>query len=153
MDLKHAQTMAIDLMRYYNLLDWKFRFDRSLTRLGLCQHANKTISLGSYATSVNGEEQVLNTILHEISHALLDSSHGHDSVWRNKAIELGCNGERCSNIAIKAPSKYRIFCAACNGTWNVYRLSKSYTTRLQFMWHSPCGRERSKGKLVLEMVK
>lgn len=153
MDLKRAQTMAVDLMQHYNLLNWKFNFDRSVTRLGLCQHYRRIISLGSYATSVNGEEQVLNTILHEIAHALVGSTHGHDSVWYSKATELGCNGKRCGNIAVKAPSKYRIFCGGCNGTWNIYRLSKRYLTHLEVMWCKSCGRERSKGKLVLETVK
>lgn len=153
MDLKKAQTVALDLMKYHKLIGWSFQFDRSVTRLGICRHNRKIISLSIHATTVNSEEAVINTILHELAHALIDSSHGHDAVWRAKAIELGDDGERCGDIAVKAPAKHRIFCPSCNGTWNLYRLSKRYANRISFMWCKSCGKERSKGKLVLELVK
>jgi predicted SprT family Zn-dependent metalloprotease len=150
MDLQKAQTMATDMMKHYNLVGWAFRFDRSVSRLGMCSHGRKTIFLSTHATTVNSEEQVLNTILHEIAHALVSGDHGHDDVWRNKAISIGCDGERCSNIAVKAPSKYTIACKSCNQIrGRLYRLTQRYATRLEFMWCSQCGKEQSKGKLVL----
>jgi predicted SprT family Zn-dependent metalloprotease len=153
MNLKLAEVIAQDLMRFYNLKDWSFSFDRSLTRLGLCSHSKKTISLGTHATTVNTEEQVINTVLHEIAHALVGSAHGHDATWRAKAIELGHSGARCGTIAVKAPSKHAIICHSCNTTWNLYRLTKRYQTQISYMWCKNCGRERSEGKLSLQTVK
>ena len=36
--------------------------------------------------------KIKNTILHEISHAIVGKNHGHDDIWKNKAIEIGCDG-------------------------------------------------------------
>lgn len=152
MDLNKAAVMARDLMGYYlsPLQGWGFKFDRSLTHLGQCDHGNFTISLGRHATGVNSEEQVLSTILHEITHALVGYTHGHDDVWRAKAIELGHSGKRCGDIAVKAPAKHRIICYSCNYTWNLYRVSKRYLYNLNRMWCKGCGKEKSQGRLVLE---
>lgn len=153
MYLHKAEEMANHLMYLYDLPEngWSFKFDRSLTRLGLCSHRTKTISLGKHATLVNNYDTVRNTILHEIAHALVGSQHGHDGVWRAKAIELGCTGERLGNIAVKAKGKAYIWCKHCMNKWNIYRLSKRYMYNLNKMWHKPCGRI-SQGQLVLEWV-
>ena len=151
MNLQRAQMMAEDLMGHY-LTGWTFRFDRALTRLGYCQHRIKTISLGTYATEVNSEEQVLNTCLHEIAHALVDVRHGHDEVWRAKAIELGHSGKRCGTIAVKATPKAVILCKSCMSTWNLYRVTRRYTNNISQMWCKTCGREKSFGRLAFERV-
>ena len=152
MNLQRAQMMALDLMKHHRLTGWTFRFDSSLTRLGYTQHGPKIFSLGRYATEVNSEEQVLMTIVHEIAHALVGGHHGHDEVWRAKAIELGHDGKRCGNIAVKATPKAVVLCHSCNGTWNLYRVSKRYIYNINQMWCSKCGREKSMGKLAFEKV-
>jgi predicted SprT family Zn-dependent metalloprotease len=152
MDFNKAAVMARDLMDFHGLINWHFKFDRSLTRLGCCHHMIKTISLGRHATLVNDEATVKNTILHEISHSLVGSQHGHDEVWRAKAKEIGCTGDRLGTIAIKAQPKAMIFCNSCSRVTNLYRVTKRYLYRLNDMWCVPCGREKSKGQLVLERV-
>src|SRR5271157_4147091 len=153
MNLQRAQMMALDLMMFHRLVGWTFRFDRSLTRLGLTQHGSKVFSLGRYATEVNSEEQVLDTCLHEVAHILVGPHHGHDRVWRAKAIELGHSGKRCGNIAVKATPKAVVLCHSCNGTWNLYRVSKRYINNINQMWCSKCGREKSIGRLAFEKVR
>jgi predicted SprT family Zn-dependent metalloprotease len=105
---------------------WSFQFDRSVSRLGLCSHRKKTISLGTHATLVNDELAVRNTILHEIAHALVGVNHNHDAVWKAKAREIGCTGERLGNIAIKASPKYRLKCLDCQVSWAYYRKPKRW---------------------------
>ena len=154
MNLQRAQMMAEDLMKHYlsPLQGWGFKFDRSLNRLGQCDHGNFTISLGRHATEVNSEEQVLMTIVHEIAHALVGGHHGHDGVWRAKAIELGHSGKRCGIIAVKAAPKAVVLCHGCNSTWNLYRVTKRYLTNINSMWCKTCGREKSLGRLAFEKV-
>lgn len=153
MNLQRAQMMAEDLMRHHlkPLQGWGFKFDRSLTRLGLCNYRNYTISLGTHATEVNSEEQVLLTILHEIAHAIVGGHHGHDEVWRAKAIELGHSGKRCGEIAVKAEPKGIVLCKNCMCTWNVYRVTKNHLYNMSRMWHVKCGK-RSEGQLAFEKV-
>jgi hypothetical protein len=121
MNLQRAEMLMSDLMKYYGLTDWTFTFDRSLTRLGYCQHKIKAISLGKHATLVNSEVEVLNTAMHEIAHALVGSRHGHDAIWKAKTKEIGCTGERLGHIAVKAPHKYQMYCTDCNYIWKYYR--------------------------------
>lgn len=34
----------------------------------------------------------MDTVAHEVAHALVGPAHGHDAVWRRKAVELGGSG-------------------------------------------------------------
>ena len=92
MDLTTARTLATELMTQHGLTAqrWSFRFDRAQKRLGLCTYRTRTISVGEVYAAAADEADVRDTILHEIAHALVGSSHGHGPVWKAKARELGC---------------------------------------------------------------
>ena len=71
MDPAHAQQLAHDLMRLHNLPpEWSFKLDRSKVCFGKCYYSKKQISLSRYLVELNDEEEVRDTILHEIAHAL-----------------------------------------------------------------------------------
>ena len=92
MDIHKARLLAVEKMKFHNLTDWNFRFDNAKRRFGLCAYKSKMISLSESLTELNPEEEVLNTILHEIAHALVGRGKGHTQVWKLKALEIGCNG-------------------------------------------------------------
>lgn len=48
-------------------------------------------------------------ILHEIAHALVDY-HGHDDVWRSKALEIGCSGKRHGLSGVSIRGRYEATC-------------------------------------------
>lgn len=97
MDISVAKELAIKLMQKHGLIErgWRFEFNFAKRRLGVCKFMSKEIGLSKPYTELNEEKRIRNTILHEIAHALVGHSHGHDAVWRAKAIEIGCDGERC----------------------------------------------------------
>jgi hypothetical protein len=99
MELFKAKMLAIELLDNHGLLEkgWYFEFDRAKRRFGCCNYGIKRISLSKPLTELRTYEMVRNTILHEIAHALVGSKHNHDNVWKAKAIEIGCNGDRCSS--------------------------------------------------------
>lgn len=101
MTLEKAKELAIELMTEHGLIDkgWSFKLDQAKRRYGCCMHSRRVISLSSPLTQIRKDDRVKNTILHEIAHALVGCGHGHDEVWRRKALEIGCNGHRCSNDA------------------------------------------------------
>mgnify|MGYP006269758801 CR=1 FL=1 len=107
MKLFEAKALAINLMNEHGLLDsgWHFEFDNAKRRFGVCNFRYKRIG-------------IKNTILHEIAHALVGRNHGHDWVWRAKAIEIGCDGHRCYNSQVVATpkSKYEAVCKGCGTT-------------------------------------
>ena len=115
MNLNHARGLAVELIAKHGLTEWRFRFDNALRRFGCCKHSSKTITLSAKLTELNSETRVTNTILHEIAHALVGVGHGHDLIWKRKAVEIGCNGERCYNPQeVNSPDgKYTAVCPNC----------------------------------------
>ena len=79
------------------------------------------ISLSRKLVEINNESQVLDTILHEIAHAMDYEERGdtdHGTNWKRIAIEIGCNGERCYDLSeVKQPKmKYTTECGNCGNT-------------------------------------
>lgn len=113
MDLRKAERMAKDLMGWHGLSSWSFQFDRAVSRLGQCSYSRRIISLGLHATTVNEEAAVLDTILHEVAHALAGHQAGHGPEWKAVAKSIGCNATRTGEVTIKAPYKWLVTCKHC----------------------------------------
>jgi len=127
MILQEARELAVGLMTEHGLHDWNFKFDKAVRRFGCCSHKRKMIQLSLKLTQLNKIEHVKDTILHEIAHALVDRHHGHDNVWRTKALSIGCNGERCykSKDVVLPPKKYTGTCKKCGNTFGGSRATRS----------------------------
>jgi SprT protein len=115
MELARAQELADDLLRLHKLSPkWSFKFDRSKVSFGKCNYAKKQISLSQYLVRLNDENEVRDTILHEIAHALAPRGAGHNSVWRSIALSIGCNGKRCYGADVARPApKFKGTCPSC----------------------------------------
>lgn len=87
------------------LYSWTIKLDNAKTRAGVCQYNNKTISLSRPMIKIRSIEESLNTVRHEVAHALVGGKHGHDKVWRAKLIELGGDGKRCYSLDDSAYEK------------------------------------------------
>lgn len=116
LDLKRAQMIAESLIGYYTLNEYRFKFDNAKRRFGHCHIDRKEISVSAPLTILNSEERFINTVLHEIAHALVPFD-GHTEKWRKKAISIGCDGERCynTNEVIGVPKQYIGQCPGCYG--------------------------------------
>lgn len=102
MEISPALALGRRLLREHGLEHWTVTTDRAKTRAGVCRFAARTISLSAPLTRLHDEAEVRDTLLHEIAHALVGPSHGHDAVWRAKAMAIGCSGER--TLSTQAPS-------------------------------------------------
>jgi predicted SprT family Zn-dependent metalloprotease len=91
------------------LTQWDFQFDNASRRAGCCNFQKKTISLSYEYARFASDEHVEDALLHEISHAIVGKKHNHDAVWRAKALELGCSGERCHDLQF-TPPRYIVTC-------------------------------------------
>lgn len=87
--------MARGLMAEHGLRGWTLVLDRAKTRAGVCRAGRREIGLSRELTALHSAEQVRDTVLHEIAHALVGPGHGHDAVWRATAVRIGGSGERC----------------------------------------------------------
>jgi predicted SprT family Zn-dependent metalloprotease len=100
---------ARSLLEQHHLSGWSFQFDNGRKRAGCCQYATRVISLAYAFAQQAPEEELMDTILHEIAHALVGRVHNHDEVWRTKAQEIGCSGRRCHDLQF-VPPRYIVTC-------------------------------------------
>ena len=122
MDAETAYRLGRAKMDEHGLQKWDLMFDGAKSRFGCCWHSKQLITLSKSLIELNAEADVLDTILHEIAHALVTGRHGHDRVWRRKAISIGCNGERCySHKVIQPQARYTAKCERCGHGYSRYR--------------------------------
>ena len=95
MDLADAFGMAEGLLLEHGLSGWVVQYDGAKRRAGVCRFDDRVIGLSAPLTRVHDKEEVRDTVLHEIAHALVGPAHGHDGEWRAVARRIGCSGARC----------------------------------------------------------
>jgi predicted SprT family Zn-dependent metalloprotease len=101
--------LAMDLIRQNELHEWRFRFDHSTRRAGCCNFHDKLISISFELARNASDKDIRDTVLHEIAHALVGKQHNHDAVWKAKAREIGCSGERTHRLVFSLP-RYHVTC-------------------------------------------
>ena len=119
--LGKAIDLATELMNAHGLVGWRIKLDHARRRAGQCDYSNKTISLSRLYVRHADIDHIRDTILHEIAHALVGPRHGHDSVWRQKAREIGCTATRCHSLSF-ARARWVMICP--NGCFSVERHRK-----------------------------
>lgn len=117
MNLPEAQQLARELMDQHGLSAWRFEFDRSTRRFGACKPSQRVISLSWRLTLLNSAEEVHETLLHEIAHALTPGD-GHGAKWKAMCKKLGIRAQRCFTVdQVKLParraSRMEIGCVSC----------------------------------------
>lgn len=110
MELLTARKLSNDIMEKHGLKadGWRMAFDDSTRCFGKCNYGKKVIFLSRPLTLVVKDEKVVDTILHECAHALVGPGHNHNAIWRQKAISIGCRGERCGDVTKEAIDEFRL---------------------------------------------
>lgn len=105
---------------------WTFAFDLAPVRAGVCRHKEKRIALSVTYCLKASKEEIVDTILHEIAHAIAGPSHGHNEAWKSVARRIGCTATRCHQVD-HTPPRWRGQCA-CGKEWKRQRLSRRART-------------------------
>lgn len=141
MNLTEANTLALTHMHKHGLIiqGWDFKFDNAKSRLGLCSHRRRTISISRNFVLLNDEPLINDTILHEIAHAIVGSDHGHDRVWKTMAKKIGSRGTRCKDAGEvnSVKGKYAVICEKCGEIGRRHRWSRTFNVRVYR--HNGCG--------------
>lgn len=114
---------ARKIMDEHGLGHWSFKINgRFKHTIGMCSHTRKLIQLRRSHVQEDTYECVLDTLLHEIAHAIVGYDHAHDIVWKRKAIELGAKpipSKKCikeaSLIEQKGDDVYAFFLPTMQG--------------------------------------
>jgi predicted SprT family Zn-dependent metalloprotease len=115
MDPVAARSFAQDLIGEYGLQGWRVELDNAMRRFGCCHHTRKTISLSRRLVELNSQTEVLDTILHEIAHAIAGPQAGHGREWQRVARSIGCSGDRCYSLArtVQPSPRFILECGYC----------------------------------------
>lgn len=114
-----ASKLANELMEKHGVtaMGYRFAFNNRRRAAGICSYRKRTIELSLPLTLLANVEDVTDTILHEIAHALAGPAAGHGPVWQRIAKSIGCNGKRCYGEekaslyeAYKTIAKYKGVC-------------------------------------------
>jgi hypothetical protein len=101
---RQEATQALrDELNKHGLNDWSIRLNQNPESrfLGLCSHKDKTIILSVHHIDIHPSPDVINTIKHEVAHALVGPWEGHNNIWVEKAREIGCdNTMPCSTLSL-----------------------------------------------------
>lgn len=103
--LGYAENLAKSLIREHLGVLFRFKWNNRKSSFGLCDYTNRTIQLSRIMTANQCKEQIRDTILHEIAHALTPGA-GHGPAWKRKARELGCVPRSTGRVS--APGRERL---------------------------------------------
>lgn len=120
---------------------WHFAFDLAPARGGSCRYSDQQITLSVTYCLKASKAEIVDTILHEIAHAIVGPKHGHDSTWKAAARQIGCTAERCHRLQ-HTPPRWHGQCG-CGQQWERQRLSQRIRT-------SRCG--KCKGNIEWKRV-
>jgi len=146
METQAARTMALKLMEAHSLQGWSFGWLSSRRKFGICNYRRKQISLSIPLVEANSEERVRDTVLHEIAHALVGFSHGHNYVWKAAAVRIGAPPQACWTSAntVRPSAKY---IGTCRNGHTTLRNARSRTIACK-----KCCNEYNQGKWSAEFV-
>lgn len=112
-----VRNLAREELDGYCLPHWNFRFNKSKVNSGLCDYSTKTIYLSKCYLPHMSPEEIRQTLLHEIAHALTPwAKHGRK--WKLACEYLGIPPNVTGSIP-RLPGKYSAKCS-CGNVWNRY---------------------------------
>ena len=100
---KSVEMLVREKLDFYGLTHWNVAINNTKRTLGQCCHSIKTIKMSKAFFLHMEYEDILDTVLHEIAHALVGPGHGHGEVWKEMAVRLGAT-PRATAKGKKLPS-------------------------------------------------
>ncbi len=100
-----------EMLEHLEDREWSFGFDSGRRRAGLCSYNDKRITVSKYLALVHSIDDVMQTVKHEIAHALVGPKEGHGKKGLATAKRIGYRNETYTGQEIaKAYAPYRGLC-------------------------------------------
>ena len=124
MELREIMKLGKQMLLKHKLDDWTFKLNNAKRCFGTCNYKNKTIYISRIIAKLNSEDEVKDTILHEIAH-ILAGKQGHNHIWKEQCLKIGANPKRdCGKEIILPRGKYEAVCKKCSTIYKRFRKSK-----------------------------
>jgi predicted SprT family Zn-dependent metalloprotease len=128
MATSEAEEMAHSLMDRWLDRSWTFKWNRQTRAFGETNYRDRIISLSKPLCEVNSTEEIRDTILHEIAHALAGPGSGHGPEWKMWATKVGARPEAQSGEdTVSAPPKVIGVCPNCGAESYRQRMPRDVT--------------------------
>jgi len=155
MNIRTAREFTTQIIKEHglNVLGWHFHLSHGKTRLGYCHYQLRRISISKYLIELGKDEEVIDTILHEIAHALTPGCK-HNWTWQQVARQLGAKPRAQTHmLSYDIQHKYEVRCGKCNEVMQKRhrKMGTKRLRKLQTTYHTACGRA-SIGKLYMVTI-
>jgi predicted SprT family Zn-dependent metalloprotease len=107
-----VRQIAVGLLALHGLHEWSFAFNWRKRSMGLCSFGHRRIEISVHFVKRNAQAEILDTLLHEIAHALVGPDRGHDATWKSKCVEIGARLVRCGD-ADMPKGRWQAGCKGC----------------------------------------
>ncbi|RCK59733.1 SprT-like domain-containing protein [Microbacterium sorbitolivorans] len=91
-DLQKVTVWANALIRMHLDPSWTFAFDNAKKRAGACHFTARRITVSRYLAARFADDDIHQTLLHEVAHAIAGPTAGHGPAWKSIARDLGYVG-------------------------------------------------------------
>lgn len=145
MNRNEARQLARRLMDRHGLATWDFGFDRAVRRAGRCHFDERRITLSAALVELWPTDEVEQTILHEIAHALAGPAAKHGRKWQDIARKIGVDNPRATYRArAEVPPRWVGYCPAGHAHYryrrprtaaSCCRCNPTYSERFLITWH------------------
>jgi predicted SprT family Zn-dependent metalloprotease len=129
MDLTVLEAIANGELTRHGLKGWTFAFANTKRRLGACKFRARRIEIAKYYALNNSDESVMDTLYHEIAHAIAGANAQHGPKWKAVAARLGAKPTACdrSQKIKQEPGSWQAKCPTCRQLVHLYRRPMSLT--------------------------
>lgn len=150
MNQREALGKARQALQEHGLPNWTPIIDRRpKVRLGQCRYRQKEIGLTLWHVRNATPVEIMDTILHEVAHALCGPGKGHGGAWKYMARKVGADPTRLGTSHGASPkAKYTAHCSVCDHTYKRHRLT-SWMKRDGKTW---CSCTRGKAAQTREIL-
>lgn len=92
-ELARIEKWANALIALHLDPSWTFGFDSAKRRVGACNYTAKRITVSRYLVPLLDDDEIHQTLLHEVAHAMTGVDVGHGREWQQTARRIGYEGD------------------------------------------------------------
>jgi predicted SprT family Zn-dependent metalloprotease len=121
MDEKTLHDLFKQLCEKHKVVGWKLAFYNKKRAIAQAWFGPKIVYISKYFFEHNTDEEIDDTIKHEIAHILAGAKNRHNSRWQQWCEIVGCRPKAFQSTPIDMPYKYFYQCPNCKKMFKTFR--------------------------------